>query len=335
MPRLSLADLRRQLASGATGPLYVLAGDDEAEKAAVAGEFAEIVDEGLRPFNVERLFGADLRPADLVASANTLPMMAPRRVLVVLEAEKLFAPKRESRAAEEELERLATYIDDPAPHATVVFVCGDLDGRRRVVRKLLEKAAVVDCGQLGDSPADAERWVRAHAARIGVVLEPAAVQTLVARTGVSLPRLRAALDRVALYAMGQPVVRAGDVKDAVAVAPEAPANFGINDAIRMHDTREALRELSRALESGAAPPFVLGQLRVAAASLSGPRVKDAVEAVFRTDLALKSSGGDPLVLLQRLVVDLCEIASPRGRPSPAPGAARGKIGALPHRQPSR
>ena len=40
-----------------------------------------------------------------------------------------------------------------------------------------------------------------------------------------------------------------------------------------------------------------------------PRVltlHDAIDTVYRTDLALKSSGGDPRVLLERLVVELCE-----------------------------
>jgi hypothetical protein len=34
------------------------------------------------------------------------------------------------------------------------------------------------------------------------------------------------------------------------------------------------------------------------------RVKPAVDALLRTDLALKSSGGDERVLIERLVVDL-------------------------------
>jgi hypothetical protein len=38
---------------------------------------------------------------DLVDAAATLPMMAPRRVVLILEAEKLLIPKRESKAAEE------------------------------------------------------------------------------------------------------------------------------------------------------------------------------------------------------------------------------------------
>ena len=43
------------------------------------------------------------------------------------------------------------------------------------------------------------------------------------------------------------------------------------------------------------------------------RVKDAVEAVFRTDLALKSSGGDPRILLERLVVELTGMAGGASR----------------------
>jgi len=35
------------------------------------------------------------------------------------------------------------------------------------------------------------------------------------------------------------------------------------------------------------------------------RVPAAIEALFRTDLDLKSSGGDPRILLERLVVELC------------------------------
>jgi hypothetical protein len=42
------------------------------------------------------------------------------------------------------------------------------------------------------------------------------------------------------------------------------------------------------------------------------RIPAAVDALLRTDLDLKSSGGDPRVLLERLVVELCSPPSPRG-----------------------
>jgi DNA polymerase-3 subunit delta len=231
-------------------------------------------------------------------------MMAPRRVIVILEAEKLLVPKRESKAAEAEQEQLEAFLEAPPAHTTVVFVCGALDLRRRTVKLLLKEAQVVDCGTI-DNEADAERWVKARAAREGVTLEPAAVRALVERAGLDLQRLRAGLERVALYALGQPAITADDVRQAVVAGPEAQADFGIANAIRNNDVREALRELGLALEAGAPPFFVLGQLRSAAEKLPGPRLAAAIDAVLRTDLAVKSSAGEPRILLERLVVELC------------------------------
>jgi len=304
MPALNPSVLRTQLASGDTAPLYMLIGTDPVERAAVAGEFADMVEEDLRPFNVERLYGAETRVDNLIDSARTLPMMAPRRVVIINDADKLLIPKRESAAAEAELERLETFIQNAPSHATVVFVCGQLDMRRRVVKLLLKVAQVVDCGTIG-SAADAERWVKARAAREGVTIEPAAVKALVERVGLDLTRLRSGLERVSLYAMGQPAITANDVRQSVPPGPEVQEDFGIANAITRNDVRTALKELTLALDGGAMPFFVLGQLRSAAERLPSPRLRGAIESVFRTDIALKSSGGDPRILLERLVVELC------------------------------
>jgi DNA polymerase-3 subunit delta len=311
MPALTPAALRKQIASGETAPLYMLVGQDDAEKSDVAAEFIEMVDEGLRAFNVDRLYGADIDVDDLIEAAATLPMMAPRRIVLVLEAEKLLVPKRESKAAEAEQERLEAFIKDPAPHSSVVFVCGPLDLRRRVVKLLIKEASVVDCGTIDDSAA-AERWVKARAAREGVAMDAATIRALVERTGLDLVRLRAGVERLVLYAMGQPAITPDDVRQAVPAGPEAGEDFGVSNAIRRNDAGSALRELQLALDAGSPPYFVLGQLRTAAERLPPARVRAGIEAVLRTDIALKSSGGDPRMLLERLVVELCE-SGRRGR----------------------
>ena len=86
-------------------------------------------------------------------------------------------------------------------------------------------------------------------------------------------------------------------------------DWAVTNAIQRGDTAEALRQLGLALEGGGVPYMILGQLgwfvREKLAMSDPRRVRPAVEAVFRTDLELKSSGGDPRVLLERLVVDLC------------------------------
>ena len=46
------ADVRKQIASGDTDPVYLLQGEDDVEKTALASQFASLVDEGLAAFNV-------------------------------------------------------------------------------------------------------------------------------------------------------------------------------------------------------------------------------------------------------------------------------------------
>lgn len=325
MPVVSAAAVRAQIAEGgALAALYALVGADDLEKSELATQMVEAIDEGFRAFNVDHLYGGETTPDAVMDAANTLPMMLPRRVVIVHEAEKLLAPKRDTKAAEAAQERLERFLKAPPPHATLVFICGTLDQRRRAVKILLGEAQVVDCGSIADA-ADADRWLKARAAREGVTLEPSAARLLVDRAGLDVARLRAAFERVALYAMGQPRVTADDVREVVAAGADAQENFGIANAIRDADAPGALRQLAAALDSGLAPFFVMGQIRTAAERLPAARVVSGIDAVFRTDLALKSSGGDPRMLLERLVVELCGERGPghrfQGR-GQAPGRAR-------------
>ena len=86
-------------------------------------------------------------------------------------------------------------------------------------------------------------------------------------------------------------------------------NASDEEATQLRKKAEALRQVGLALESGGVPYMILGQLgwfvREKLAASDARRVPAAVEALFRTDLELKSSGGDPRVLLERLVVELC------------------------------
>src|SRR5690606_4330599 len=56
VPPLTASLLHKQIVAGDTAPLYMLVGEDDAEKSAVANEFVDMIDEGLRAFNVDRLY---------------------------------------------------------------------------------------------------------------------------------------------------------------------------------------------------------------------------------------------------------------------------------------
>ncbi len=292
--------------------MYLVLGDDEHEKAELADAFERTVDEGLRAFNVARLYGGDSSLGAVLEAASTLPMMAPRRLVILLRAERCLMPKRETRVTEADLEAFEAYLDDPQPHASLMLVVGDFDKRRRVAKRLLKVATVVTCGVL-ETLADAEQWVRRRVSAEGLSIEAAAVRLLAAQAGPDLMRLRGEVERLVLFTTGQSSIGVDDVRE-VAGPAVAHDDWAVARAIERGQTAQALRELALVIESGAAPYMLLGQLAwVVRTKLSSDRLPGAVEALFRTDTALKTSAGDHRVLLERLVLELCGAGVTGGR----------------------
>ena len=326
------AALRDRLASGEAAPIYVLLGDDEHEKAALVAAFAEIVDAGVRVFNCERFHGGEGSLATVLDAARTLPMLAPRRVVVALHVERWLQPKRESRAAAEDLAALETYVEAPAPHATLVLVAAGLNEQRRASRRLLAGATVVRCAGVA-TVADAQRWVLARLRESGKAIEASAARALAAMVGPDIGRLRREVDRLLLYAADQPAVTVAEVA-AVAGPPVAHDDWAVTRAIERGAADVALREVGLALEGGAVPQMLLGKLAwVARSKLPAARVPAAIDAVFRTDTDLKRSAGEPRLLIERLVVELCGVGPDRRQRD---GARRGQPGRrLQHRNDGR
>jgi DNA polymerase-3 subunit delta len=312
---LSPAAVLKQIAAGTPDPIYLLQGEDEVEKSALAAEFAELVEEGLRAFNVERIRAGDLTTGDrladgvasLVAAVRTLPMMAPRRVVTVLQAETLLMPKRESEAASRALEQLEALLTRPEPQTTLVLVAAAVDKRSRIYKILQKQATIVACGVLADL-ADAERWVRAHVTAGGAAIDPAAARLIAQRAGTDVRRLRADVERLMLYALGQTQITADDVR-AVTGPAALQDDWAMTNAIEAGQAADALRQLALMLDAGAPAEKILGQLgwlvRAKFPGIAPASVRTAVDALFRTDQDLKRSAGDPRVLLERLIVELC------------------------------
>ena len=313
MPTLSLADVRKQIASGRVGPLYVILGQDEAGKDALVGEFIALVDEGQQAFNVDRLYGGETTAMALVDAARTLPMMVPRRVVLLIHAERLLnaKPKKGSEASAEDLEApskdlevLETYVKAPFDTACVVLVAEGLDKRRSFAKLLLSKAAVVNLAGPADEM-EAARWVRDRVSQEGKTIDARAARLVVDRTGLDIGRLQSDVERLVLYAGDNKAISEADVKEVVGAATSQDA-WGVTHAIERGSVGDALRELALLMDDGVVPYMILGQLAwFVRANVPAPRVPQAVDAVFRTDLALKTSAGDPRVLLERLVVELC------------------------------
>lgn len=343
MPNLALAALQQQIKTGVLAPIHVFVGEDTRLIDRLVDAVEATVDEADRPFAVERLYAGEEggAPIDIAASARVMPMLGDRRLVFVLRAERLLKPKRASRAAVAEDDSndetadteasgrdaldfgpLEDYLAAPVPSTTLVLVATDMDRSRRFSKRLLEKAQVTRFdGLSADSPSarrdarsTAAAWVQEELTRAGRTIEPAAVQLLVDRAGGDISRLRADIERVMLYTEGQDRIGRADVAETVSNDVIVEDEWAVVNAISGGDSARALREVGLRMDRGDSPHAMVGQLRwwVSAKLAEGDprRVRPAIDALLRTDLALKSSGGDPRVLIERLVVELT------GRPLP-------------------
>jgi DNA polymerase-3 subunit delta len=344
VPGATPQTVRQQVKQGKPDPVYLIVGDDEAEMSRLAAELSTLVEDELRAFNLERIYAGEkgASPASIVESARTLPMMGDRRVIVVLRAERLLKPKRRGKAVEDgdgddeavpdaddpaarpargaegDLEVLDAYVRNPEPLTTLVLVATDVDRSRRLYKSLQKQATIVEClGLRGSRDAKpdlrqiartAEALVKQAVTEAGQQIDPAASRLIAQRAGTEIATLRGDLDRLLLYAAGKPKIDLADVQEVVS-GETAQDDWAVTTAIQRGDTAEALRQIALAMEGGSVPFMILGQLgwfvRERLAAADPRRVAAAIEALFRTDFELKSSGGDPRILLERLVVDLC------------------------------
>ena len=324
--------LRKQIASAATDPVYLIVGDDDHEKSLLALTLGEMVEDDLRAFNVERLYASDrsLSPATVVEAARTLPMLAPRRVIVVLQAEALLAPKR-GRAVDgadedddvtgDPLAPMLEYLAAPVPSTTLAFVFSapeagqppdsiPLAKNLKITKALAKAATVVVCSGL-DGGKDPARWVQEQVRAAQLEIDGQAVRRLLELSGDDVGRLRADVEKLLLFAAGQSRVTIDHVSAVVGAPVYHGDDWALVRAIERGDAGAALRELAAALDHGGVPFQILGQLGYAVRTppprgrFPARRVPAAVDALFRTDIAMKSSGGDPKVLLERLIVELC------------------------------
>jgi len=326
MATLKPPAVREQIAEGTLDPLYLVQGEDEVEKAALAMEFEQVVEEGLRAFNVQRIHAGEATSGDriaqsvidLVAAVRTLPMMVPRRVVVVFQAQALLVPKRESEAAARAMADLEVLFADPEPQTTLVLVSTPLDKRTRVFRTLQKHATIVTCGVIEDL-AGAEQWVRSRIREQGVAIEPAAARLLGELAGFpvrfdpknphgSVIRLRGEVDRLLLYTLGQKTITVSDARDLAGPAA-LQDDWAMTNAIEAGQAPEALRQLALIFDGGAPAEKILGQLawvvRARFPGIAPAQLPSAIESLLRTDLGLKLSAGNPRVLLERLIVELC------------------------------
>jgi DNA polymerase-3 subunit delta len=332
---LSLSQLIAQLVRGTVAPLYLIVGEEDLLRDTALAELKKaVLGEGGDGFNCDLFYGDEAEGAEVAACASEVGVFAARRLVIVKAAEKLSA--RQSEAT------------------TVVFMAAKLDGRLKFTQSLMHHSVVVDCAPLKDS--QLAPWLKQEADRAGIRINDDALQMLKDACGGSLYSVRREVEKLAAYVSEDRPVTIDDVATLRGTEPGASV-FDLAAAIGAKHRGKALAIVVRNLEAGEAPLRILGSLawqyrrlwkvkelmkqggregeaartlridpykvRAFLNQFSERHLQEALRAFQALDSMLKGgSAGKPAVLLDRLVLELCDRPKADERPMPpAPSVA--------------
>jgi DNA polymerase-3 subunit delta len=133
-----------------------------------------------------------------------------------------------------DVKEVAAYLDAPAPDA-VLALTGDMKADSALGKAVAKRGEVL----VYDVAAKAlPRWVAEQFARLGATADPEACSTLIELIGDEPDELAAEIDKLAIWAAGEPI-HARDVLDLVAGRAETSI-FSLTDAWGRRDLTAAL-----------------------------------------------------------------------------------------------
>lgn len=218
-------DLLAEVAAGRFDPIYVLHSEHPILIERVLAALREaVVPPAARGFNYDTIEGKPTG-ARIVALAQTLPMLAQRRLIYVRDLSTMTA---------DDAEPLLAYLAKPNPSTVIACVAAKLDKRIKLYAQLSRKGYL----HVLEAPRQLAPWVRAEAKQQGVQLDAAAVTRLIDAVGGDLSRLALTVEQLGLYAGSRPV-SSDDVDELVADTRERTV-FELTDAIGAADRPRAL-----------------------------------------------------------------------------------------------
>lgn len=332
---MKIDEFNKAVSRGDISPLYYFHGDEPYLMERAVKRLTDlVVPPDFRDFNLDVFYGNECKGDEIASVAQTLPMFADRRMVIVKRAGDL------SAAA---LEILAACAVDPPSTTCLVFVGEKVDQRKKFFQELKKKGELVECKRPYENQLGA--FIREEAKGLGKRIEPAAAEMLVYLVGSNLGELTTQLEKVALYVGQREAITIGDVRGIVSDT-KVESVFDLANAMGERDPAKALRSLATILRDGEAPlmllamiarhfrqlwrvrdlmaqkvaqqdisrlaginPYFLKGVMAQARNFGTHELKRVFESLYAADLELKGGGSRrPALIMERLVMDVCGIS---------------------------
>jgi DNA polymerase III subunit delta len=175
-------------------PVYILAGTEQVLRDEVVAVLrTRCLEGGPAAFNEDRFTAGECEIDRVLAAAKTLPMMSPKRFVMLRNLDRWDAGDAASAA----FEKLARYAEAPSESTCLVLVCDKLDGRRKLAAHAKKAGYLVTCEPLG------ERELVSYIENLAQERSCAIAASVAARigqlVGPELAPVRDAVERLSLY----------------------------------------------------------------------------------------------------------------------------------------
>ncbi|MGB9069858.1 MAG: DNA polymerase III subunit delta [Candidatus Acidiferrales bacterium] len=255
MAALSPEKLVDRLANGKPVAAIVLVGTDHYLREMCRNKIIDTcVPEHVRDWAVTRCSPREAGWAEILGRAETMPMMAPRQVLVVEEAESV--EKLGEKARDEVLEMLAKYFESPAPFTVLLLEAASLDGRQRFFKLLSERGLIVE---LTIGPESAAALATQMAKDLGAEIDGDAAAMIAEILNGAPARMKIELEKLASYAKDRARITVADV-EALVVAARKNTVWQLTEMLASRKRAAAFTFLDNLLREGEQPVMVVGAL---------------------------------------------------------------------------
>jgi len=195
----SFDDLATAFRHGNFDPLYFFYGEEDFLK----DELHDLLIEHALPpeqhdFNLDRVYGSDVTPADVLSLCRSFPVMAERRVVVVREFEKLGQGLSDDARAHFKA-GFKEYAQNPSPQTVALFLCSNKPNLSAHPYRALKRngtSAAFDTLYERQMPG----WIQKRVKSQGYDIAPKAVQMLADYVGTDLQAAASEIDKLFTYA---------------------------------------------------------------------------------------------------------------------------------------
>ncbi len=321
-------ELSRRIERGLIEPLYLFSGEENYLKEEAIKKIKDIiVNPNLAEFNYEVLYGKDIDISTIINKAQTLPLMAKRRLMVIKDVEQL-----------KHKENLISYLKNPLLTTCFIFIVKEID-RRNKFYSIFDEQKKVIFWPLFDN--EMERWIRNKIKKAGKGITQEAILYLKEMMGNNLTILNNELEKIIIYTGEKSNIEEKDVEEVMGGEKENTI-FSLIDTMMRKKQQESLKIFAYLFREGEAPTKILFHLAqqfktlwrvkillsknyssfqireslrirkryistfIKGASLfSEKELKKIPHTLLLADLEIKTGKQPPQLILELLIINLC------------------------------